>query len=506
MSPRPAHDRPVVATRSPVHGLARRSLPFTDVLAQPLAAVAPSAAATTLPLLVATVAGTGSVLMALAIALVLATAVAACVNQFTRRIAATGSLYTFVVRGLGPRAGIVTGVAMLLGYGAITTFALAGGGWYVQLLATRAWPALAGDGAAGDLPALATVVVLGGVVWWVLRRGIRRSARVTLVVETVSVALIGALVIALLTTADPGAVVHAAVPGTSAADVAVGTAIALTAFVGFESAATLGAEARRPFRTVPRAILWTAVGAGVLYLGAAAAQLVGYSAAGLDLARATSPADELTAAFGVGWAGPVLDVGVIASFLACATASSTALARVLFTMGREGLVPRRFGDAHPVHGTPSAALTATLPALTVIPVAAVLAGARLWEAMQVLLVVAAGGYITAYVLVCTAVPPFLRRIGEATRGAVTLATCTAVVLTGALVTMLAVQGGSPRRAGVWAFLALLAAGAAGGLLRLRQRPRLRTHLGVHDEPVVSDLLAVPEHRRPRTAGLDGEAA
>ncbi|QAY63739.1 APC family permease [Xylanimonas allomyrinae] len=476
--------RPVVAVRSPVHGLARRSLPVIDVIAQPLSAVAPSAAATTLPLLVAAASGAGAVLVAVAVALVLAVAVAACVNQFTRRIAATGSLYTFVVRGLGPRAGVVTGVAMLLGYGFVASFALAGAGWSAQRLAARAWPGLA----TGDAPALVAVVALGAAVWWVLRRGIRRSARVTLVVEVVSMTLIGVLVVALLAAAGPGAVARAATPQTTVPDVVVGTVVALTAFVGFESAATLGAEARRPFRTVPRAILWTAAGTGALYLAAAWAQLVGYARAGTSLADGVSPVDELTTAFGVAWAGPVLDAAVVASFVACAMASTTALVRVLFTMGREGLAPRGLGRVHPGLGTPTPALRVTLPLLTAVPVVAVLAGARLWEVMQALLVVAAGGYVAAYALVCAAVPPFLRRVGERTRGPVVLALATAVVLSGALAGMLLLAHGTPRRAGAWAFAILLGAGAVAGLARLRRRPPLRSRLGVYDEPVAADLL------------------
>lgn len=500
--------RPVVGTRSPVHGLARRSLPFTDVVAQSLSAVAPSAAATTMPLFVATVAG-GATALALAVALVLAVAVAACVNQFTRRIAATGSLYTFVVRGLGPRAGVATGVAMLLGYGFITMFALAGGGWYAHILIGRFVPALA----PGAAPALVVVLLMGAAVWWVLLRGIRRSARVTLIIEVVSVALLAALVLVMLAHTGPADVVRAALPepGTGPADVAVGTAIALTAFVGFESAATLGAEARRPFRTVPRAVTWTVLGSGLLYLGASVSQLVGYSGLGLDLAGARSPANELAAAYGVSWAGPVLDVGITASFFACAIASSTALVRVLFTMGREGLAPRAFGTAHAVHGTPARALAVTMPVVTLLPVAAVLLGTDLWSAMQAILVVAAGGYITAYVLVCAAVPAFLRRIGEATWPPVALAAGTATLLAGSLVVMLVIQSGTPRRAGVWVFVTLLAVGVAAGMVRLGSLPRLSARLGVHDEAVVTDLLGAgppardASPRAPRPSGGSGSS-
>ena len=59
-----------IQSRSPVDGLDRRSVGFVDVLSQSVSAVAPSAAATTMPLLVATVAG-GATVWALGAAMLL---------------------------------------------------------------------------------------------------------------------------------------------------------------------------------------------------------------------------------------------------------------------------------------------------------------------------------------------------------------------------------------------------------------------------------------------------
>src|SRR6478752_4010424 len=111
--------------RSPMAGLDRRSLGFVDVLAQSVGAVAPSAAAATCPVLVAARAGSGT-LVAFLLAAVLMALVASAVNQFTRRMAATGSLYTFAARGLGERAGFATSAAMIVGYGFVAMFALLG--------------------------------------------------------------------------------------------------------------------------------------------------------------------------------------------------------------------------------------------------------------------------------------------------------------------------------------------------------------------------------------------
>ena len=48
--------------------------------------------------------------------------------------------------------------------------------------------------------------------------------------------------------------------------------LAITSYVGFESASTVAREAQRPFVTVTRAIRWTPLALGVLYVFAAAMQ------------------------------------------------------------------------------------------------------------------------------------------------------------------------------------------------------------------------------------------
>ncbi|MBG6214190.1 MAG: hypothetical protein LH475_04910 [Cryobacterium sp.] len=125
------HPEPVrgFADRSRVDGLDRCRVEFLDVLGQSVSTVAPSAAATTIPLLIASAGG--APVWALASGLLIALLVASTVDQFTKRIAATGSLYTFVPVGWAerpPLASFVTGVALLLGYGFIAMFALAGAG------------------------------------------------------------------------------------------------------------------------------------------------------------------------------------------------------------------------------------------------------------------------------------------------------------------------------------------------------------------------------------------
>jgi amino acid transporter len=471
-----AHPAPVpgMRTTSPVAGLDRRSVGSWDVLGQSIAAVAPAAATTTIPVLVSASAG-GAALPAVVAAAVLALLVSVAVNVFARRLAATGSLYTFVSRSLGARAGVVTGVAILVGYTFIAMFALTGAAFYLGPLAeTLGITALV-------LPLLAVPVLA------VPLSGARRSTRVGVLMESTSVVLIVGLGVALLVRTGPpdwaGMTHTVTAPGMVA-----GTVIALTAFVGFESATTLGVEARRPFAMVPRAVTWTVVVSGLIYVGAVAVQLTAFQALGRDLGTSAAPVNELSAAFGPPWLAGVLDVAVALSFLACAIASAVAMARILFAMGRERVLPERFGHADPVRQVPTTATRSAVAVIVVPPVVAAGLGLDLQALMNLVIVIAAAGFLTAYVLVCVAAPVFLHRIGEPHPWTTVLSWTGAAATSAALVTFLVVQATTAHAGAAGVFVALLVTGTVAGWWHLARSPVARERVGLYDEPTSHDVL------------------
>jgi amino acid transporter len=468
--------------RSPLDGLDRRSVSFADVLAQSVAAVAPSAAATTVVVLVAGVAG-GATVPAMVAAGLLALLVASTINQFTKRMAATGSLYTFVSKGLGSGAALAAGAAIVVGYAFISVFALLGGAHYVTMLVRGIWPEF-----GGPLGVAAVLVAETAVLALVLVRGIRVSSRVALIVETISVVIILVLLVVLLAQIGPpdrSAIVPTA--DFTLEGFAAGAVLALTAFVGFESAATLGVEARSPLRNIPRAIVTTVLLAGGLYLLAAYTQVAGFHALGRELAATDSPVNELATAYGFSQLGVLIDLGIAASFLACAIASTTALTRVLFSLGRDGIAPRRFGAVHRRFHTPIGAIGVAVPAVAILPIAAVLAGVGVWDAMEAVIAVSAAGYIGAYALVCVAAPLFLRRIGELTIRTAVVSALSAIALGAGLVAYLVFEGvrgnpGVPLALGVGVLAAVLVA------WRMRRGVASLAGIGAYDEPVASEVL------------------
>lgn len=473
----------LVRARSPVHGLARHDLGQVQVLAQSVSGAAPAAAMAATPAIVAGTAGSAGVWSFL-VATLLALLVGTCIGQFTRRMAAAGSLYSLTAKGLGPAGAFACGAGLLAGYGLLAMAALTGAAVYLRSLLARVGVVPAAD-AGGVLLAVA-VPVLGALAMLLMVRGVRLSARVVLLVESTSITIMVVIFTVLLGShgiaPDPGPFAPA---GNGLGGIAAGVLPALAAFIGFESAAALGVEARRPFRMIPRAVLATAAAAGVLYLFAAYTQLVGFGGDAAALAAQAEPVNALAAAQGLPWLTLLLDAGIAMSFFACALATGNALVRVLFSMGREGVAPRVLGAAHPRHRTPHAAIALSVPALAAVPAALLGAGAAPLAVLSVLLTAATVGYLVAYLLVCVAAPLFLRRIGELTTAPVLAAGVAAPILLVVLAAFV-VSAGPVFAAGCVLAAALAAAWFV--VLRVR-RPRRLAEIGVYDETCAADLLA-----------------
>jgi amino acid transporter len=459
--------------RSPVAGLDRRNLGPAEVLAQSVSSAAPAAGMATVPAFVAVTAGTATV-WSFALATGLALLVAACIAQFTRRMAAAGSLYSLTAKGLGPGAAFASGAALLSGYAVLVMAALTGAAVYTDALLERlGWRAPPAVGAAA-------VVLLAAVAGALVLRGVRVSARTVLAVEAVSITLMVVIFVVLLG-APPAPAAPGAGPPGDLAGIAAGVLPALGAFIGFEAATTLGVEARRPFVSVPRAVLATAVLVGLLSILAAYTQVVGFAGA---LGGQPEPVLTLAAVHGAPWLASLLDLGIATSFVACTLATTNALVRVLFSMGRDGIAPRALGATHRRYRTPHIAIAVALPVVAAVPAVLLAAGMTGPDALRLLLAVATAGYLVGYLLVCLAAPLFLRRIGELTPGPVvaTVIAVPALALACGAFVVSALDAAAP----VVLAALLVAAAAWYAWLRLR-RPRELAGIGVYDETSALDV-------------------
>ena len=133
-----------------------------------------------------------------------------------------------------------------------------------------------------------------------------------------------------------------------------GAAILALSFLGFDSVSTLSEEAKDAKRTVPRAIMIVTLGAGLIFiLLSFVAQLVYPSN---EFENVDTASTQVIAVAG-DWLAVMFVAGYVAGALGSALTSQASVSRILFAMGRDGVLPRSiFGHLNKRFGTPVAAI------------------------------------------------------------------------------------------------------------------------------------------------------
>jgi amino acid transporter len=196
--------------------------------------------------------------------------------------------------------------------------------------------------------------------------------------------------------------------GVTGSGLRLGLVLAIFSFVGFESATTLGSEARNPLKTIPRAVIQSAVLAGIFFIVCAYAEVLGFHVAGQDLGTSQDPMHVVARVSGAPVLGLLIDIGALISLFACTLGCITAAARVLLLMAHNGLAHDSLRATHARNQTPSRAVVITgIAALlpTAILAARGVSGLDVYGWLGSL---ATYGFIVAYGLVCVALPGYLR--------------------------------------------------------------------------------------------------
>ncbi len=290
------------------------------------------------------------------IGFVLALLVANQYSEFSREIPSSGSAYTFVTEGLGQRAGFITAWIGLIAValGVPYSFILLGAN--LQTLVFR-WFGI-------NLHWSFWFVLALGIAFALCYWGIRESLNVdlTFLAFEIGVCLVLAAIV-LLHVGQQGGLT--AVPFTTSTipqggDITVGIVLAVLSFIGFETAAALGEETRNPHRNIPRAVFGSMIVVGVFYVLMAYVGTVGYGINKMVSGYGNDPAPFDT--IGRIYSGPffvvLIDLVGVLSFFGAALAIINAGARIMYTVGRDGLFPRWAAWLHPTRQTPVGSITA----------------------------------------------------------------------------------------------------------------------------------------------------
>jgi len=449
----------------PRGSLRRNHLSFTDVVAQAIGVVSPTATPALVASLVFANAGNGAWL-AYVFATLAILFLSLNINAFAKRSASPGALYAFVGQSLGAFWGSVTGWSLLIAYLFCAGAVLSGAVNYALVLLHL------GFGAFDDVwPSLILALAFVALAWGVAWRSIKLSTRLSLTLEGITVAAILAILAGVFI--KHGAVVdkpQLALEGVTLNSLQLGLVLAFFSFTGFESAAVLGHEAKQPLRLIPRAVIATVLALGVFLVVTTYALVAGFQGAETPLDKSDAPLSFIADSIGLSYLGPVIAVGVIASFFASVLGCVNASARIIFALSRQGVLHGKAGDAHQNHATPHVAIA--ISALLVLVLFAPLAGlgVKLMDVYGYLGSVATFGFLASYLLVSIGAPVFLKRRGELKARHVVISAVSVVLVGVPFVGVLYPVPDYPLNLLPYLFVGLLALGALYFLYLRRRSP------------------------------------
>ncbi|MFJ5923070.1 APC family permease [Kitasatospora sp. NPDC092948] len=294
-----------------------------------------------------------AVVMSFVIAAVTAGLTALCYAELASAIPVAGSSYSYAYATMGEVVAFGVGVCLLMEYGVSASAIAVTWGEYLDQFANLAFgvhlpaalTAPPGDGGVLNLPA----VVLVALVTVLLIRGVGESAKVNAVMVTIKLAILVLFVAIALTGFHAGNFTPFAPMGWNGVQMAASTIF--FSFIGLDAVSTAGEEVRNPRRTMPLAILISLAVVTLLYIAVAVAAIGAQPWQKFDGQKA-GLAQILQDVTGQSWPALVFAGGAIVSIFSITLVVIYGQTRILYAMGRDGLLPRRFTRVSPRTGTP----------------------------------------------------------------------------------------------------------------------------------------------------------
>jgi amino acid transporter len=395
-------------------------LNFAELSAISVANIAPTLTAVLIMPLMYGTAGNASWLAYLFGAIMLLF-VAFNLNQFASRSAATGSMHRYTVMGLGETAGGISAWCLVWAY-------LFDGIPGVAGFAIFADAVLSTLGL--HFPAVLMFAIVVFVVWFLAYEDVQLSSLVMLAFEGVSLTLVLIICAAVLFkhhfALDK---TQLSLHGSTFSGIALGVNVAIFSLVGFENPTAFGEEARDPLVTVPRALTAGLLLSGILFVIFAYTEVLGLAGYKTSLDKIEAPMNVLAELVDLRILIVPLSLGAMVGSFAAVSACVNSSARILYSMGRNGILHPAVGSVHRIHETPHVAVTIMSGLFFVIPAAMLfIPGTQLLDIVGYGGSLTAFGFIGAYFLVSIAAPAYLRRAGIARKRDLALSIIAIVLL------------------------------------------------------------------------------
>ena len=294
---------------------------------------------------------------------------ALCYAELAAAVPISGSSYSYAYTTLGEAVAMGVAACLLLEYGVATAAVSVGWSGYLNKLLSnlfgfqipRALSAASWDSEPGyvNVPA----IILIAMCALLLIRGASESARVNAIMVVIKLGVLAMFVIIAFTAFDTNQLKDFAPFGIAGIGSAAGTIF--FSYIGLDAVSTAGDEVKDPQTTMPRALIAALLIVTSFYVLVAVAALGTQPwqdfAAQQDAGLATV-LDNVTHGK---WASTILAAGAVISIFSVTLVTLYGQTRILFAMGRDGLLPSRFAAVNartmtPVNNTVIVAIAASI--------------------------------------------------------------------------------------------------------------------------------------------------
>ena len=295
---------------------------------------------------------------------------AICYAELASAVPVSGSSYSYAYATLGELVAMVVAACLLLEYGVSAAAVAVGWSQYLNELFDNLFGFTIPDslsqapeaGGIFNLPA----VLLIGLCALLLIRGASESAKVNAVMVVIKLGVLVLFIAVGLQGWNSDNLSDFAPFGLNGITSAAG--IIFFSYIGLDAVSTAGEEVKNPRRTMPLAILIALVTVTTVYVAVALVAVAAQPTAGFEGQEAGLSAilEDVT---GATWPATVLAAGAVISIFSVTLVVIYGQTRILFAMGRDGMIPPLFHRVNPRTLTP-------VPATIIVAVRRLAAGRR----------------------------------------------------------------------------------------------------------------------------------
>lgn len=294
---------------------------------------------------------------------------AVCYAELASAVPVSGSSYSYAYATLGELAAMVVAACLLLEYGVSSAAVAVGWSEYLNelldnVLGFRIPDALSSAPAAGGVINLPAIVLVTLCVL-LLIRGASESARVNTIMVMIKLGVLLLFIVVGLRGWNTDNFANFAPFGLGGVTSAAG--IIFFSYIGLDAVSTAGEEVKNPRRTMPLAIIIALVTVTTVYI-CVAAVAVAAQATGDFEGQEAGLAAILEKVTGSTWPATILAAGAVISIFSVTLVTIYGQTRILFAMGRDGMLPSLF------HRVSARTLTPVINTLIVGVIVSVLAG------------------------------------------------------------------------------------------------------------------------------------